>query len=344
MLTDKVLWRRITKTDMMGMTGEAAPSGTGGGAKHIVLGTNGPDFNIYEFLGVNRCEDIVKTIEEIPGRVPRFDLTFSCLSDRRGGEWRLARQHLERYPLWKPKYDFPSGMEDYSESNPPIIFIFKIAGKYHARFCMYSDLEGLSQDLKTIIDRCNRGRKNSGVIDYNDDFWELLSFNIPPPREENEVPPTREFVAGNQETIPPLRPGTGVPPERRSLGYIPQRFVRDTKNVKTMKKMYEYRCCLCGTILRRPHKKPYVEGCHIQSLEDGGFDTPDNVLILCPNHHKELDHGALSIDPTTMQIKHLDETNQLHNQPLRLKPGHSIRRDYLEYHFQKFRKKELMGI
>jgi hypothetical protein len=209
---------------------------------------------------------------------------------------------------------------------------------------MYSDLEDISPDLKTIIDQSHHRRKNSGVLDYNNDFDELLSFNIPPPREDNEVAPPWEVGREIPETIPQLRPGTGTPPERRSSGSPSQRFVRDSVNIKTLKKMYEYRCCMCNTILRRPHKKPYVEGCHIQSLEEGGFDTPDNVLILCPNHHKELDHGALSIEPTTLQIKHFDETNLLHNQSLRLKPGHSLNRGYLEYHYRKFQRKELMGI
>ena len=55
----------------------------------------------------------------------------------------------------------------------------------------------------------------------------------------------------------------------------------------------EKRCAVC-------HYSYYVELCHIRSIEcfpeDASFNTInsfDNLAYLCPNHHKELDLGAL---------------------------------------------------
>ncbi|MGH8672363.1 MAG: HNH endonuclease, partial [Burkholderiales bacterium] len=31
---------------------------------------------------------------------------------------------------------------------------------------------------------------------------------------------------------------------------------------------------------------------HVAALSEGGADTDDNVVALCPNHHREAHHGA----------------------------------------------------
>ena len=40
----------------------------------------------------------------------------------------------------------------------------------------------------------------------------------------------------------------------------------------------------------------YVEVHHIQTLANGGADSPENVACLCPVHHREVHHGAQSSD------------------------------------------------
>jgi hypothetical protein len=39
------------------------------------------------------------------------------------------------------------------------------------------------------------------------------------------------------------------------------------------------------------HEVTYVEVHHIHMLADGGDDTPENVVCLCPGHHREAHHG-----------------------------------------------------
>ena len=39
----------------------------------------------------------------------------------------------------------------------------------------------------------------------------------------------------------------------------------------------------------------YIEAAHIKPKSQQGTETPDNILILCPNHHKEFDLGKREI-------------------------------------------------
>jgi hypothetical protein len=48
--------------------------------------------------------------------------------------------------------------------------------------------------------------------------------------------------------------------------------------------------CTHSNFIGRNHK-PYCEVHHIQPLAEGGFDTIENVVCLCPSHHREAHFG-----------------------------------------------------
>ena len=75
------------------------------------------------------------------------------------------------------------------------------------------------------------------------------------------------------------------------------RIIRDTKLSRQIKRLYKYKCQVCGLCLEGPNGL-YAEGAHIRPLgrPHDGPDTPDNLLCLCPNHHYLFDVGAFSID------------------------------------------------
>lgn len=74
------------------------------------------------------------------------------------------------------------------------------------------------------------------------------------------------------------------------------RIVRDTKQARRIKELYDYRCQMCGVRLDGL-AGPYAEAAHIRPLgaPHHGPDTPENILCLCPNHHVLLDHGGVGI-------------------------------------------------
>jgi putative restriction endonuclease len=75
------------------------------------------------------------------------------------------------------------------------------------------------------------------------------------------------------------------------------RIVRDTKQVRKIKELCDYRCQMCGTRLEGS-AGPYAEAAHMRplSVPHHGPGTPDNILCLCPNHHVLFDHGEMIID------------------------------------------------
>lgn len=48
-------------------------------------------------------------------------------------------------------------------------------------------------------------------------------------------------------------------------------------------------CAICGWA------EETCDVCHIVPIKEGGEDTVDNVVILCPNHHRLFDRGRISI-------------------------------------------------
>ena len=334
-MSDKVLWRKIQRVDMMAMSGHAAPGGGGGGAKHIALGRNSNQFPIHEFLHVNGCGDTAITIEPIPGLVEEKRMEFACQPGRRQGEWRIARQHHDRYPLWTVNYGFPESVGSYDQDDPPVIFILRISNEYHARFCMLSRLARVSPILDGAI-RNSRG--NSGIEEFQPEMGALLAQSIPPPEEGKRIARGIEPLPEGEETPPeePEQPGT---PSTTSA--VVTRYIRDSRYGKELKVLYEYKCMFCDALIKRPHDTPYVETCHVKPLNEKGPDAKNNLLILCPNHHVELDFGAVTIDPDTMTLLHIDSTNPLNGK--RIITKHKVDKSYLEFHFGRWKKKKLMG-
>ena len=68
-----------------------------------------------------------------------------------------------------------------------------------------------------------------------------------------------------------------------------------------MKEASQFRCQFpgCNAQIRTKQGGLYVEVAHIQSVATRGRSTLGGLLVLCPNHHKEFDHGALAVERQT---------------------------------------------
>ena len=72
---------------------------------------------------------------------------------------------------------------------------------------------------------------------------------------------------------------------------------RNKKIMDNLKKLYGYYCQFCGyNFSRIPTKKGfYIEASHIipvseqSKYKDIDLNSPDNIVITCPNHHKMID-------------------------------------------------------
>jgi len=68
-------------------------------------------------------------------------------------------------------------------------------------------------------------------------------------------------------------------------------FKRDNKTIIQIKYIREFKCQICGTAIKKKDGSYYVEAAHIKPKHQKGRETPSNIIILCPNHHKEFDIG-----------------------------------------------------
>lgn len=88
--------------------------------------------------------------------------------------------------------------------------------------------------------------------------------------------------------------GQSVP--RRTV--ISDSAIRNAGIVDRLKRLYDNQCVICALRLHVGGGRFYSEGAHIVPIGNPhcGPDEEENVVLLCPNHHKQFDYGAISID------------------------------------------------
>jgi predicted restriction endonuclease len=86
---------------------------------------------------------------------------------------------------------------------------------------------------------------------------------------------------------------------------IVSRTVRnDTELVQALKELCEFRCQFpgCGKRIAKKDGGFYIEVAHVKPVAEGGTSVLGNLVVLCPNHHKEFDYGNLEIIEQTEKL------------------------------------------
>jgi hypothetical protein len=124
-------------------------------------------------------------------------------------------------------------------------------------------------------------------------------------------------------------------PAMRALAEV-YRIIRDTKVTRQLKTLYQDKCQICGSALPLA-AGTYSEAHHVRPLGEphNGPDVASNVIVVCPNHHAQLDYGAIAIDPDTMRIVFSNAKPWQGNKKLILHPKHILARQFLRYHLSK---------
>jgi putative restriction endonuclease len=86
-----------------------------------------------------------------------------------------------------------------------------------------------------------------------------------------------------------------TPSEPETVTIKQKAYKRDNKTIAQIKVLRNFECQICGTKIRKEKGGFYIEAAHIKPKNKKGRETPENILILCPNHHKEFDYGARKI-------------------------------------------------
>ena len=111
------------------------------------------------------------------------------------------------------------------------------------------------------------------------------------------------------------------------------RIIRNTDLTHDMKRMYNHTCQICGVSRQGLGGSPYAEAHHIRPLgrPHEGPEDPENILVLCPNHHADFDYGRLTVDPETHRVTHTYEESA-DGTELDILDPHEISEDHLTYH------------
>jgi hypothetical protein len=107
----------------------------------------------------------------------------------------------------------------------------------------------------------------------------------------------REAVAG---LVREATHGLSSERQRTITRTVPE---RNRTLVERLQRMYDGRCQVCRWDPVDEYGKPLCEGHHIQWLSRGGDDALDNLMLVCPNHHRAihrcdapLDWGRFELD------------------------------------------------
>jgi 5-methylcytosine-specific restriction enzyme A len=99
------------------------------------------------------------------------------------------------------------------------------------------------------------------------------------------------LLAGDEEAVSRLLKDepAGIAKERRDY-LMTQAVHRDRDLVEELRKRYDGECQICGWAPRRNYgpKIDLCEAHHVHWLSRGGTDSLDNLVLVCPNHHRAI--------------------------------------------------------
>lgn len=136
---------------------------------------------------------------------------------------------------------------------------------------------------------------------------------------DNRVPVDIHLLQSNNELpdedISPVSKDIVAAEKIHQLVY---RVLRDTVAARLIKTKYEFNCQLCGKTVNLADGKRYAEVHHIKPLgiPHNGPDSSTNIICVCPNHHVQLDYGAIRLEKSKIRIL----------------VGHEISDEFIKYH------------
>ena len=86
-----------------------------------------------------------------------------------------------------------------------------------------------------------------------------------------------------------------------SVEYERSRWLADS-----LKSYYLHRCQICSNDFEPSYGVRYSESHHIQYLSESGLDISQNLIVLCPNHHRIIHETRAEFDRAELQYQFPD--------------------------------------
>ena len=150
---------------------------------------------------------------------------------------------------------------------------------------IYTELDkiGLLSKLAYFVKKADEIEKKVGPIRDAEEEDELAGV-------EKEMQDENVSKSEARARLNVLTPGIGE--------YVYMHGKRRKRNAymtALIKHVRDYQCQICHKSIKKKDGSKYVEAAHIKPKKEGGVESPDNIMILCPNHHKEFDLGDVKI-------------------------------------------------
>ncbi len=75
-----------------------------------------------------------------------------------------------------------------------------------------------------------------------------------------------------------------------------KRIKRNPELPCVLKELYGFRCQVCGFDFKPRYGEPYSETHHVIWMSRGGIDHSNNIVVVCPNHHRIIHHTNPKFD------------------------------------------------
>jgi len=112
---------------------------------------------------------------------------------------------------------------------------------------------------------------------------------------------------------------------------VTKRVKRDKQKVVDLKLLYLDKCQICNYSLLLENGKRHSEVHHLRPIgKEGGNDDTDNMIVLCPNHHKAFDFSVLRLDLNGNNVIALDEKEITQ---IKFKRKHKLSKENLLYQY-----------
>lgn len=170
--------------------------------------------------------------------------------------------------------------DDYGDSKLPVALN---ALKLHINYIAEKG------DSKKKLRKVYQGYVNSLKVKTNE--------NENDEREQKEISEFYNKNKSRSEIVEELKREKDIKIEKVTVNQ--KVYKRDNKTIALIKVLRNFKCQICGlSILKRDGSK-YVEAAHIIPKHKMGKENAQNIILLCPNHHKEFDLGHCEIKKHT---------------------------------------------
>ena len=116
-------------------------------------------------------------------------------------------------------------------------------------------------------------------------------------REQKEISDFYKKGKTREDIIKELKSKKEADSEKVTVNH--KAYKRDNKTIALIKILRNHECQICGMSIMKRDGSKYVEAAHIIPKHKRGNEKPDNIILLCPNHHKEFDLGHCEIKTHT---------------------------------------------